>query len=379
MTRLGFVLLYTRDVSAKLAFYEKAFGMERKYLSEDRSYGELAGETPVGFVQEDFVRQHGTDFVPARATDRPAAIEIGFVTDVDAAYRRALTGGATSLSPPAKRPWGQTVAYVRDDDGVLVEIATPWSVCLVPGAAPHPWAPARRYGRDVKRLTRLVSMALLLSARRRLTADNLAAHFAISLRTVYRDIAALEEAGFPVVGTAGDGYVLPAGAQARALALDEDEAEALVLAARILERSATDALALKLQAGVAKLEASLSPEAVRRLRDHRRTVIVPAGDQAKVGPLGVLLDAIHHRRVVQIHYDGVARAEATDRAIEPLGLVRLGNVWLLSAYCRLREDLRAFRSDRIRDAAPTGETFSDRPGMTLDDIVFRETGRKLPG
>jgi predicted DNA-binding transcriptional regulator YafY len=227
----------------------------------------------------------------------------------------------------------------------------------------------------VKRLTRLVSMALLLSARRRLTADELAAHFGISLRTVYRDVAALEEAGFPVVGTAGDGYVLPAGAAARPLALDEAEAEALVMAARVLERAVTDDLSGTLQGAIAKLEATLGPETARRLRDHRRAVILPDDAQASMGPLGILLDAIHHRRVVHVTYDGVARGEATERDIEPLGLVRLGNVWLCSAYCRLREDLRAFRSDRIRAAAATGDSFVERPGMTLDDIVWREAGR----
>jgi predicted DNA-binding transcriptional regulator YafY len=219
-------------------------------------------------------------------------------------------------------------------------------------------------------------MALLLTARRRLTADELAAHFAISARTVYRDIAALEEAGFPVVGTAGDGYVLPAAAAARPLAFDEHEAEALVLAARVLERSATDAMQQTLQAAVAKLEATLSVDAVRRLRAHRRTVHLPEGDQARAGPLGLLLDAIHGSRIVHIRYAGKTRGEETEREIEPLGLVRLGNVWLVSAYCRLREDLRSFRSDLIRHAVLTDVTFLPRPGMTLDDIIFRETGKR---
>jgi predicted DNA-binding transcriptional regulator YafY len=228
----------------------------------------------------------------------------------------------------------------------------------------------------VKRLTRLVSMALLLTARRRLTADELATHFAISPRTVYRDVAALEEAGFPVVGTAGDGYVLPAGAAARPLALDEREAEALVLAARLLERTTPDALARTLQAAVAKLEATLGPDAARRLRAHRRAVLIPDGDQPPAGPLGLLLDAIHRSQLVRIRYAGKARSDETIRDIEPLGLVRLGNHWLVSAYCRLREDLRTFRSDLIREATGTGVTFLPRPGLTLADIVFRETGRR---
>lgn len=224
----------------------------------------------------------------------------------------------------------------------------------------------------MKRLTRLVSMALLLSARRRLRAEELASHFGVSLRTIYRDMASLEEAGFPVAGTAGDGYTIPAAAQLRPLGFEPDEAEALVLAARVLGASAKDSLATHLQSALAKLEAGLPPEAVRRLSDHRRTVILPGDDQRSHGPLGVLLEAIHDRRVVRIEYDGLARGESTARDIEPLGLVRLGAWWLVSAYCRLREDLRAFRSDRIRSVEPRDETFTPREGMTLDDVVARE-------
>lgn len=129
MTRLGFVLLYTPSVPNKIAFYERAFGVERKYIAEKEVYGELAGDVPLAFVQEDFARGNAGEFIPARAAGKPPAVEIGFVfEDVDAAYKRAVAAGATALSPPAKKPWGQTVAYVRDDDGVLVEICTPWSV-----------------------------------------------------------------------------------------------------------------------------------------------------------------------------------------------------------------------------------------------------------
>lgn len=129
MTRLGFVILYTRDVASKLAFYERAFGMERKYLAEKEVYGELAGDAPLAFVQEELVHEHVKDFTPNRPDQRPAAVEIGFVfDDVAAAYRRAVDAGCAPLSPPEQKPWGQTVAYVRDDDGVLVELCTAWSV-----------------------------------------------------------------------------------------------------------------------------------------------------------------------------------------------------------------------------------------------------------
>ncbi len=129
MTGLGFVLLYTRDVTAKLAFYERAFGMERAFVSPEGTYGQLAGPLPLAFFDEAAARKNGTEFVASRREASPPAVEIGFVfDDVAAAYQRAVAAGCVALYPPAEKPWGQIVAYVRDDDGVLVELCTPWAV-----------------------------------------------------------------------------------------------------------------------------------------------------------------------------------------------------------------------------------------------------------
>jgi lactoylglutathione lyase len=128
MSQLGFVILYTRDVARKMDFYERAFGMQKKYLAEKEVFGEMDGEVPLQFVQEDFARGYVTDFVPNRADRSPAATEIGFLCeDVPAAYQRAIDAGCTPISPPAKRPWGPTIAFVRDDEGVLVELCSPRS------------------------------------------------------------------------------------------------------------------------------------------------------------------------------------------------------------------------------------------------------------
>ncbi len=219
------------------------------------------------------------------------------------------------------------------------------------------------------RLERLVGIALVLSARRRLRADELAGRFEVSLRTIYRDVRALQAAGFPVVGTAGDGYLMPAGSQLRPLALDPAEAEALVLGARLLDPVADARLRDRLRGAMAKLEAVLAPEAVRRVRDRERSVLVPGGRSRSPGPITLLLEAVHDRRVLEVVYHGLARGDATRREIEPLGLVRLGEVWLVPAYCRLRQDLRVFRADRMLEARPTGAAYVPRPGLTLEDFV----------
>jgi lactoylglutathione lyase len=125
MAQLGFVILFTRDVVKKMAFYERAFGLQQKRLADGNVYGEMHGDVPLQFVQEDFARGYVPDFEANRLERPPAAMEIGFLLDdVPAAYDRAIDAGCTSVAPPAKRPWGPTIAFVRDDEGVLVELCS---------------------------------------------------------------------------------------------------------------------------------------------------------------------------------------------------------------------------------------------------------------
>jgi len=230
----------------------------------------------------------------------------------------------------------------------------------------------------MKRLDRLLGIALLLSARRRLKAEDLARRFSVSLRTVYRDMRALQDAGFPVAGAAGDGYLLPPGSQLRPLALEPAEAEALFLGARLLDTVADDRLKARLQRASAKLEAALGPEAVRGVRDQESAVLIPSLSPRDPGPLSLLLESVKRRSVVAIRYHGVRRGLPTERHIEPLGLVRLGDVWLVPAYCRLRADLRVFRVDLMLAAEATGERFTIRPGLSLEDFVRRKESEPFP-
>lgn len=120
-------MVYVRDVSASLAFYEAALGVERHHADADGSYGELhSGGTHVGFVAEWHARANLSRSI--RQNDHagdPAGVELYFiVTDVDAAYGRAVEAGGVGVVPPADKSWGTRAAIVRDLDGVLVEIAT---------------------------------------------------------------------------------------------------------------------------------------------------------------------------------------------------------------------------------------------------------------
>lgn len=125
--RLGIVIIHVPDVPAALAYYERAFGLARHFLSPDSEYGELqTGATALAFAAETLIAQHGLGIRENRPNQAPAGVEIGMVTDdVGAAYAKAIVEGAIPAKPPSEKPWGQTVAYVRDLNGFLVEICSP--------------------------------------------------------------------------------------------------------------------------------------------------------------------------------------------------------------------------------------------------------------
>lgn len=125
--RFGYTIVYVRDVEASLAFFERAFGLQRRFLHESGGYGELdTGATALAFARHDVARGNlGHDYVAADASSAPLGVEIGLVTqDVAGACKRAVQAGATLLAAPVQKPWGQTVAYVRTPDGTLVELCT---------------------------------------------------------------------------------------------------------------------------------------------------------------------------------------------------------------------------------------------------------------
>lgn len=126
--KLGYTLVYVPDVAASLSFFGQAFGLERRFLHESGTYGELnTGETTLAFAALALGEQHFPQgFVAACRSPIPLGMEIALVTpDVEAAHARAVAAGATALQPPAVQPWGQTVSYVRCPDGTLVELCSP--------------------------------------------------------------------------------------------------------------------------------------------------------------------------------------------------------------------------------------------------------------
>lgn len=128
MIKFAYTILYVKDVTRTIEFYEKVFKLKRKFISDSGEYGELlTGETTLSFAKHDFINNqlHG-GFVESRISTPPLGMEIAFATDnVDKVFDAAIKAGAKEIKRAETKPWGQTVAYVRDLDGFLVEICTP--------------------------------------------------------------------------------------------------------------------------------------------------------------------------------------------------------------------------------------------------------------
>ena len=125
--KLGYVILYVPDVAASLAFFEQAFGLERRFLHESGTYGELdTGQTTLSFADHSLASGNFPGgHVEASSSLQPLGMEVGLVTsDVAAAHARALAHGAVELAAPSTKPWGQVVSYVRAPDGCLIELCT---------------------------------------------------------------------------------------------------------------------------------------------------------------------------------------------------------------------------------------------------------------
>jgi predicted DNA-binding transcriptional regulator YafY len=224
----------------------------------------------------------------------------------------------------------------------------------------------------MRRLERLVAIALFVGVRRRVLARDISEKFGVGLRTVYRDMRALQDAGFPVEGNAGDGYRLPQESYLRPLALRPDEAEVLTIAAHALSASATDTMRESLARAVGKLEASLDASARRSVLQLESRIVVTSLSKRTSAPSAEMLESIRERHVARLTYVEGSSGKRSGRDVEPLGFVCRGDAWWLIAFCKRRKDARAFRVDWIEKWKTNMVTFPPRDGFSFAEIVARD-------
>ncbi len=121
-------ILYVPSVPLALSFYSTVFNIPQKFITPDNSYGELTTQgVTLSFASNSLAHSNlSKGFTEITPSTLPPGFELGFTTnDIDAIIEKALKHGATLYEKKKQKPWGQTVAYVRDPNGILIEICTP--------------------------------------------------------------------------------------------------------------------------------------------------------------------------------------------------------------------------------------------------------------
>jgi len=126
--KFAYSIIYVDSVPETIAFYEKAFGFVKKFITPENDYGELiSGETTISFASIELGNSNfKKGFQKSSLSEKPFGVELAFTTEnIEEDFTKAITAGAVEVEPLATKPWGQQVGYVRDNNGFLIEICTP--------------------------------------------------------------------------------------------------------------------------------------------------------------------------------------------------------------------------------------------------------------
>lgn len=206
--------------------------------------------------------------------------------------------------------------------------------------------------------------------RQAVTANQVAEHFSICQRTVYRDIQSLMDAGVPIRGEAGVGYTIDKKYYLPPIAFDADELEAITLGISIVRQWTDERFAAKAESAFEKIQAVL-PATLQGELQQITTFSVPNRPPVPwTVEFSDLREQVRRRRKVQLNYAD-EQQRATNRTVWPLALLFFNPVWIVTAWCELRQDFRNFRLDRIRKLTTSGEHFDDVPGKNLAAYLAR--------
>ncbi len=217
----------------------------------------------------------------------------------------------------------------------------------------------------MNRIDRLTAILVKLQSKSATSSQELADHFDISLRTVYRDIRALGEAGVPIGLDQGRGYFIVDGYHLPPVMLTKEEAGAILLAGKLIEKMGDKSVNAGFNSALMKINSVLKGEQrdyVENL-DKYISVVKPHIPQDENFPDHFLADlktALVHHNLVEFEYYSKYVDASNLRQVEPLGLVFYTGHWHLIAYCRLRQDVRDFRTDRIMKLRLLDDQFEPR-------------------
>ncbi|MEO8569276.1 MAG: YafY family protein [Ginsengibacter sp.] len=212
----------------------------------------------------------------------------------------------------------------------------------------------------MNRIDRLSAILIQLQSRPLVKAQDIADKFSISLRTVYRDVHALEEAGVPVIGEAGIGYRLMEGYKLPPVMFTQDEVSAMLTAAKLMQSMTDENSSKHYISALDKIRAVLrftEKNHIEEINEHVAVVSHPSFVYEKPPELHLpkILRAIATSSIVEMNYTSIDKQESLQRKAEPVGIYYQGTHWYMIGYCLLRKDYRNFRTDKINKLQVTEE------------------------
>lgn len=221
----------------------------------------------------------------------------------------------------------------------------------------------------MNRLDRITAILIQLQSRRIVKAQDIADRFGISLRTVYRDVRSLEEAGIPLIGEPGVGYSIMEGYKLPPVMFTQQEATALLTAEKLVGKMTDNATADQYRNAMYKIRSVLRGQEKTMLEDIENVIhVYKRTGTTEPGYMYELLKSISDKKAVSLAYHAGYTDTLSDRLVEPVGLYYVAGNWHLVAWCRLRNDYRDFRLDRIQQLKHTDTAFVQEK-MTLQDYL----------
>lgn len=225
----------------------------------------------------------------------------------------------------------------------------------------------------MNRIERLHAITTALQSKRIVRAEELARKFEVSLRTIYRDIRALEAGGMPIGAEAGIGYFIAEGYHLPPVMFTREEGRALLMGAKLVEKISDSSVSNPFQAALTKVRAVLDGEKKDELEGLEERILVNPFPVFSPPPANPILDrlkeAMIQHKVVETDYFANSRGEFSTRQIEPIGLVFYHNHWHLIGFCRLRQDYRDFRTDRMSNLKMLSERFKSFRHCSLQEYI----------
>lgn len=218
----------------------------------------------------------------------------------------------------------------------------------------------------MNRFDRITAILIQLQSKKVVKAQDLADRFDISLRTVYRDIRTLEEAGVPLYGEAGVGYSIVDGYRLPPIMFTQEEAMAFLTADKLMEKFTDSSLQKNFSSAMYKVKSVLRGTEKDLVENLEEQIIVKNRVRNNTPPgniLDVLLKAIAEKKNVRMIYRAFGNEDNSERIIEPIGIFHEHENWYTIGYCHLRDAYRQFRADRIIDIRLTDDSQKERTSL----------------